>query len=198
MSNAAWRSNSAGAVVHNSGLQGSQVGGDLAVNENQSAAGDGHAMVNDTDILKKKRRHKLKEALEEIDNMSIDSCVADDAYEEALQRLSKEDHSFLSAVGEKGEINTLMKQLQARDLENQSQSLLNRESIRSSVEKVGMVCDYVKLLTPFIPVASLGTALDLVKGVTGVSLLSVIIISDPLQLNPLEFLSPHCLLLFQV
>lgn len=98
--------------------------------------------------------------------------MPDDAYMAALQYLSEDDRRILSISGKKGEINILLQQLLARDQENQARSLLNRKTIRSSVEKVGMVCDYVDLLTPFIPVGQISPAITLVKGVIGVSCLS--------------------------
>lgn len=151
-----------------------QLGVHLVVGKDQSLPAVRTGQDTGNGKLEEKHR-ELKSTLDEIDRLRSFSC--EDAYFEALTHLSKKDQQFLSDMGEKGEISILLQQLNAKDSEKQSQSFLNRTNIRSSVEKVGMVCNYVELLAPFIPAPGFSTALDLIKGVVGVSLLSTLVMN---------------------
>lgn len=149
-----------------------QVGVDSVGGKDQSLSAVRTGQDGGNEKLQMEEKHReLKSSLDEIDALQSFSCK--DAYDEALAHLSNKDREFLSDMSEKSGISDLLRQLIAKDSEKQSQSILNRKNIRSSVEKAGMVCDYLNLLTPFIPAPGMSAALSLTKGVIGVSSLSI-------------------------
>lgn len=95
-----------------------------------------------------------------------DSRVSNDAYIDAWSQLGTDDKKLLT---DPVPIRGLLEQLDATDRNHESESFFKRGRISAGLQSVENVCNYLDLLSDFLPAPTMSAALGLIKGVIAVS-----------------------------
>lgn len=96
----------------------------------------------------------------------MDSRVSNDAYNDAWSQLSESDKRLLTNPTP---IQSLLEQLDANDRNHQSESYFKRGRISAGLQSIENVCNYLDLLSDFIPAPNISAILGLMKGTIAVS-----------------------------
>ncbi|KAF2967652.1 hypothetical protein GQX73_g5959 [Xylaria multiplex] len=97
---------------------------------------------------------------------SPNTKVSGTAYDEAWSQLSEQERANLS---NETSIKTLFEKLDETDQQHQSKSWLKRGKMAAGLQYVSNICDYVNLVTTWVPVPDLGAALSLFKGIIAIA-----------------------------
>lgn len=94
-----------------------------------------------------------------------DAKVSHTAYDDAWFQLSEDEQSNLSR---ETSIKSLFEKLDETDAADQSKTLLKRGKMKVGLGYVSIICGYIDLVTPWIPVPGLDAGVCLFKGIVAV------------------------------